>query len=294
MKTTRKQQWFCEGTVPGQRLGTMRHCFAIQKLLYRGKTKYQSVLIFDNPVFKRVLVLEGIVQLSEADEFIYHEMLVHPTMFSHKSPERVLIIGGGDGGTLREVLKHPVKEAVMVDIDSKVVDLCVKHLPFMEGRKSYADKRTRLVIGDGLEFIKRYKDYFDVVIIDGNDEVGAAKELYGQTFYRNVRRVLKSDGMVAAQIGSLSLDYGSLVKRAHTRFQKLFAHTQTFKLTMPSYHCGEYAFVAASKKRDFTKVSWPSLKRRFGKLKSKHLFQYYTPEVHEASMVLPDMWKAGR
>ncbi|MDP3900913.1 MAG: polyamine aminopropyltransferase [bacterium] len=290
----KKQKWFCEGTVPGQRLGTMQHCFAIQKLLYRGKTKYQSVLIFDNPVFKRVLVLEGIVQLSQADESIYHEMLVHPTMFSHKSPERVLIIGGGDGGTLREVLRHPVKEAVMVDIDKKVVDLCVRYLPFMKGKKSYGDRRTKLVIGDGLEFVKKYKDYFDVVIIDGNDEVGAATELYGQAFYRDVKRALKADGMVAAQIGSLSLDYAALVKRAHTRFQKLFLHTQTFKLTMPSYHCGEYAFVAASKKTDFQKVSWPSVKRRFGTIARKHAFRYYSPEIHASSMVLPEMWKAGR
>ncbi|MCH8244641.1 hypothetical protein IIB97_02025, partial [Patescibacteria group bacterium] len=144
MKKTKKQRWFCEGSVPGKRSGTMEHCFIIQKLVYEGKTPYQSVLIFDNPVFGRVLVLEGIVQLSEKDEFIYHEMLVHPILFSHPKPKRVLIIGGGDGGTLREVLKHQVKEVVMVDIDKKVVELLKKYLPFVSDG-AFQDKRTNLV-----------------------------------------------------------------------------------------------------------------------------------------------------
>ena len=286
----KKQKWFCEGTVPGERLGTMQHCFAITKQLYKGKTSYQSVLIFDNPVFGRVLVLEGIVQLSEKDEFIYHEILVHPVMFSHPKPERVLIVGGGDGGTLREVLKHPVKEVVMVDIDKKVIELSKKYLPFVSAG-AFKDKRTNLIIGDALEHIKNYNDYFDVIFIDGNDEVGAAAELYGEKFYKDVKKALKKDGMVSAQIGSISLDFEVLVNRAYKRFKTLFSYAQIFKLTMPSYHCGEYGFVAASKKIDFVKVSLETIKRRFKKIAATKKFRYYSPEIHQSIMVLPEIWK---
>lgn len=293
MKKTKKQRWFCESSVPGKRAGTMEHCFAMSKLVYKGKTPYQSVLIFDNPVFGRVLVLEGIVQLSEKDEFIYHEMLVHPILFSHPKPERVLIVGGGDGGTLREVLKHPVKEVVMVDIDKKVVELLKKYLPFVSDG-AFKDKRTNLIIGDGLKFIKQYKNYFDVIFIDGNDEVGAATKLYGEKFYKDVHKALKKDGMVSAQIGSISLDFETLVNRACKRFRKLFLFVEIFKLTMPSYHCGEYGFVAASKKIDFVKVSSQVMKRRFKKIEAKKKFRYYSPEIHWASMVLPKVWKSKR
>ena len=293
MKKVKKQSWFCEGSVPGKRAGTMEHCFAVSKLVYKGKTPYQSVLIFDNPVFGRVLVLEGIVQLSEKDEFIYHEMLVHPVLFSYPKPERVLIIGGGDGGTLREVLKHPVKEAVMVDIDKKVVELLKKHMPFVSNR-AFKDKRTNLVIGDGLEFIKQYKNYFDVIFIDGNDEVGAATKLYGEKFYKDVYKALKKDGIVSAQIGSISLDFETLVNRAYKRFRKLFPFAQIFKLTMPSYHCGEYGFVAASKKVDLAGVSPQTIKRGFKKVAATKKFRYYSPEIHRASMVLPKAWKPKR
>ena len=258
--------------------------------MYKGETSYQSILIFDNPVFGRVLVLEGIVQLSEKDEFIYHEMLVHPVLFSHPKPERVLIVGGGDGGTLREVLKHPVKEVVMVDVDKRVVELSKKYLSFVSNG-AFEDKRTNLVIGNGLELIKKYKTYFDIIFIDGNDEVGAATELYGEKFYKDVYRGLKKDGMVSAQIGSISLDFETLVNRAYKRFRKLFPFAQIFKLTMPSYHCGEYGFVAASKQIDLGKVVPQTIQIRFLKLAKNHAFRYYSPGIHAASTTLPLMWK---
>ena len=117
------KKWFCEEVVPGKRLGKIKHCFSIDRLIFKGKSLHQEILVFDNAVYGRIFVLDGIVQLSEKDEYIYHEMLVHPILFSHPNPKRILIVGGGDGGALREVLKHRVKEVWLVDIDKKVIEI---------------------------------------------------------------------------------------------------------------------------------------------------------------------------
>jgi len=273
-------KWFCEGTVPGKRLDKIKHCFLIDKLVFKGKTSYQDILIFDNPIYGRVFVLDGIVQLSEKDEFIYHEMIAHPVLFSHPNPERVLIAGGGDGGSLREVLKHPVKEVYLVDLDKKVIEISAKYLPFVS-KGAFFNKRLKLFIGDAKAFIKEYKDFFDLVIVDSNDPVGPSLALYSTNFYKNIFRALKKDGIIITQVGSF-LDFQNLIKPIFLKLKKIFPYVQPYKLTMPSYHCGEYCFVGASKKIDLSKVNLKKIKKRF---------KYYSPEIHKQSMVLPKIWK---
>ena len=284
-----KQKWFCEDTVPGKRFGKIKHCFLIDRLVFKGKSPYQEILIFDNPVYGRIFVLDGIVQLSETDEHIYHEMIAHPILFSHPNPQKVLIVGGGDGGSLREVLKHPLKEVYLVDIDKKVIEISEKYLPFVS-KGAFNDKRLKLFIGDGAKFIKKFKDYFDIVIIDSNDPVGPSLALYSANFYKEVFKVLKKEGMMVAQIGSF-LDFDNLIKKIFLKLKNIFSSVQIYRLTMPSYHCGEYCFIGASKKINLNKTDFKQIKKRFDTLDLLIQARYYSPEIHFASITIPKPWR---
>ncbi|MDD5145579.1 MAG: polyamine aminopropyltransferase [Candidatus Pacebacteria bacterium] len=282
-----KLKWFCEGSVPGKRLGKVRHCFYIDKLVFKGRTPYQEILIFDNSVYGRTFVLDGIVQLSKIDEFIYHEIIVHPIMFSHPSPKKVLIVGGGDGGVLREVLKHPIDEVYLIDIDEKLIEICKKYLPFVS-QNSFADKRAKINIGDGMAFVNKFEDFFDVVIIDSNDPIGPSSKLFSQKFYGDVFRALKKDGIMIAQIGSF-LDFESMITGTYRKLKKIFPFVYPYKLTMPSYNCGDYCFMGASKGIDLARVDFRNIEKRFQKIQKK--LKYYSPKIHQASMTLPKIWQ---
>lgn len=286
MKNKKKQEWFCEGAVPGRRFGKIQHCFLIDKTVFKGKTSYQDILIFDNSIYGRVLVLDGIVQLSKRDEYIYHEMITHPIFLSHPKPEKVLIVGGGDGGTLRETLKHPVKEVCLVDIDKDVIEISKKYLPFVS-KKAFQDNRVNVFIENGIKFVKRYDDYFDATIIDCNDPMGPSIPLYSVKFYRDVFKAMKENAVLMVQVGSF-LDFNGLIKKIFLRLKKVFPYVKMFRLTIPSYHCGEYCFIGASKGIDFDKVDFKDIEKRFNRLAEQGAtFRYYSPEVHRASMILP-------
>ena len=160
--------WFHETLYP-----SVRQSLRIDKVIYEGRSRYQDILIFENEYLGRVLVLDGIVQTTEADEFYYHEMLGHVPIVGHGTAKSVLIVGGGDGGLLEEVLKHPVDRVVLVDIDGEVVRLCREHLPSICGG-AFEDPRTELVIGDGIDFVRETELRFDVIIVDSTDPVGRA------------------------------------------------------------------------------------------------------------------------
>ena len=177
----------------------------IKRFILTTRTKYQEVQIVETYDFGRALVLDGYIQSTEGDEFMYHETLVHPVMVVHPHPERVLIIGGGEGATLREVLKHPtVKEAVMVDIDGELVEFAKKYLDFMH-QGSFGDPRAKVVIEDGLKFVKHEETgKYDVVILDLTDPYGPeiSRKLYGKEFYSDVKRLMKDDGIMVTQAGN--------------------------------------------------------------------------------------------
>ncbi|MFK5968541.1 MAG: polyamine aminopropyltransferase [Candidatus Marithrix sp.] len=276
------EAWFIEKTVPGRRRGNVNHGFFITKMILKERTQFQECLIFDNPLYGRVLVLDGIVQLSTFDEYIYHEMLVHPPMFAHSKPKQVLIVGGGDGGTLREVLKHDPEEVVMIDIDEQFVYAAAKHLPSLSDG-AFNDSRVTLLFEDASEALLRYKNIFDVAIIDCNDAVGPSEVLFEEDFYSTVARALKDDGVCSVQAGSM-LDIAFLKQTCH-RIETQLGRTAVFRLTIPCYHCGEYMFMVASKSgepfgHDSTTLTKLQVNREV-------VTKYWSPVIHHASQVLP-------
>jgi spermidine synthase len=210
----------------------------IRSIIYRGKTKYQYVEILDFEDYGIGLVLDGFVQSTEVDEHIYHESLVHPAMILHRGPEDVLVIGGGEGATIREVLKHnTVKRCVMVDIDGELVELAKKYLGVMH-KGSFYDPRVQVIIKDGLEYVKESKDKsFDVVILDLTDPYepsGLARELYSEKFYRDLKRILRDDGVIVSQVGN-AFYYPREFDQAVNDIKRVFKYTITYEVWIPSF-----------------------------------------------------------
>ncbi len=225
--------------------------FKIKRILAQAKTPYQEVLLVDLEEFGRALVIDNLIQSTERDEFLYHEVLVHPAMVLHPNPKRVLIIGGGEGATLREALKHnTVEKAVMVDIDEKVVEFAKQYLGFMH-QGSFDDPRAEVVIMDGLKYVKESpENSFDVVILDLTDPYAgpAARPLYSEEFYRDVYRVLSDDGVMVTQAGN-SFFYREAYDYVYNNVRKVFPVVAEYWNYVPSfaYTCN---FVLASKKHD--------------------------------------------
>jgi spermidine synthase len=255
----------------------------VKKQLYTGSSLYQKIQFFDTTFFKRILVLDGIVQVSEKDEFIYHELLCHPALFAHKNPKRVLVIGGGDGGCLREIVKHKsVQEAWMVEIDKKVVDLCQQYLPSLS-QGAFTNKKTHLHIGDAGAFIQQYKDFFDVIILDLSDPGGPAQKLISLSFYKSVQRALAKGGVIGVQSGSVTVQpklVEIIAKRLHTVFR--FVEIRT--TSIPVFHAGMYSFITASNE-NIEKISIQTLAARYKK--AGIALRFWSPEVHKATAVLP-------
>jgi spermidine synthase len=282
-------RWFSEAVIPFRHPGTIQLSLRIERLVHHERTAFQDILIFDHAVFGRVLVLDGIVQLTQADEFIYHEMLVHPVFLSHPHPRDVLIIGSGDGGGLREALRHPVREVCLVDIDRRVIELSQEHLGFASAG-AFRSRKARVLVQDGRTFIRDCAGRFDVVIVDSTDPVGSSTPLYSEGFYRDVFRALKDEGMLVAQVGTF-LDFADIIRTTYRKLARLFPSVQTYRFSIPSYLCGDYCFIAASKAIDLGAPEFEAIERRFGALDRTKRFRYYSPAVHRAACTLPHIWR---
>lgn len=285
------KKWFLETSFPGVRR-CKRDSFLISKAIFKGKSRFQDIRIFESPGFGKMLVLDGIIQLSQSDEFIYHEMMSHVPLLSMANPRRELVIGGGDGGVLRESTKHPLEKIDFVDIDGEVVKLCRKYLPFIS-KGAFEDKRVTVLIEDGIKFIKAKKNYYDLVVVDSTDPVGPGKVLFSAPFYRMVFDSLTADGMAIFQLGPM-IDFELIIKPTAKKLGQFFTHINCIRLPMPSYSCGcEYCFMVASKKTDPAKVSPAIIRQRLHqRLGAKAgSLKYYTPEIHQASMVMPKLWQ---
>lgn len=286
-----KKKWFCETSVPGKRAGAVKHCFLMENLVFKGRSSYQKFLIFDNPLYGKIFVLDGIVQLSERDEFIYHEMIVHPVLFSHPNPKNVLVIGGGDGGVLKEALKHPINKIDLVELDEKAIDVSKKYLPFLEAKKSFSNEKVRIFIEKGEEFVKDCKkNLYDIIIIDCTNPSADSfsNVLYSTRFYKKIFNLLTSEGIIIT-LGASFLDFQEIISPILKRILSVFPNVNLFKFTMPSYHCGEYCFIAASKKIDLRKIDFPQIEKRI-RLEG-HNFKYYSPDIHRTSIVLSKIYQ---
>jgi spermidine synthase len=255
-----------------------------ERILVERSDGIQELLVFENPVFGRALVLDGAVQTTERDEFIYHEMLAHVPLLAHGAARRVLVIGGGDGGTLEEVLKHrSVEEATLVEIDANVIEASREHLPSVGGG-AFEDKRARILIGDGLSFVRGTGPRFDVIIVDSTDPHGPAWRLFTKDFYAHCRARLDEGGILVAQSGVPFLQPGEL-KAVATRLRQVFADVGAYTASVPTYYGGSMAFAFASDDPTKRRPAIALLERRFAE--SGVVTRYYMPDLHLAAFALP-------
>ncbi len=285
------KKWFVETSFPGARR-CKTDVFKIEKEIYRGKTAFQEVFIFKSQGFGILLALDGIIQLSQSDEFIYHEMIVHVPLLSHPAPKRFLVVGGGDGGVLREACKYPLKELYQVEIDKEIIDLARKKLPFIS-KGAFADTRLSISVEDGFAFMGRHHGFFDAVVVDSTDPVGPGRVLFERRFYERVYHALTRKGIAIFQMGPF-LDFDPMIKSAARKLRAFFPYVHPVRLPMPSYSCGsEYCFMLASKRIDPTKLTPAILSKRLASRLGPRVssLRYYTPAIHSASLVMPKLWQ---
>lgn len=259
--------------------------FTADALLFSGQTPYQKIEIYAAKRWGKVLILDGIVQTTEADEFTYHEMLAHVPMFGCASARRVLIVGGGDGGTLREVLKHDIEHVDMVEIDRAVVDYCIEHLPTLNAAGGvYRDPRASLVIEDAFEFMKREKNRYDVILVDSTDPIGAAEALFSQTFYELCRGTLNPGGVLALQ-GGVPFMQPDEARGSLEILRSLGLSARCYGIVVPTYYGGYMALGYASNDPTVMTPELEKIQARFDR--AGFTTRHYTPELHVASFVLP-------
>lgn len=271
--------WFQEKLFPH-----VRQAFEITNVLFRQRTEHQDLVIFETPTYGRVLALDDIIQVTEKDEYVYHEMMTHVPLLAHGRAKDVLIIGGGDGGILRETLKHKgVRRVTMVEIDRGVVDMCLKYMPSIP-QKAFDDRRTKLVIDDGARFVATTKDKFDVVIVDSTDPMGPGEVLFSEEFYRQCRRILAKGGVLVNQNG-VPFMQADEVTMTYRRRRKSFKDVGFYVAAVPSYYGGFMTLGWACDDKKLRAVPIAALKRRFAaaRLKTK----YYTTAIHHAAFALP-------
>ena len=260
---------------------------SIEEVLYTGQTQFQSIEIIRTGSFGLCLVLDGKIQSSEVDEFIYHETLVQPAMIAHPCPERVFIAGGGEGATLREVLSHKtVKKAVMIDIDPEVISICKQYLP-NHSQGAFDDRRTELHHVDAREYLARSDESFDVIIIDLPDpiEEGPAYLLYTQEFYQLVKERLTADGVISVQSGSASLGELLNLSAVYNTLKSIFPIVCPYQTDMPAFG-GPWGFCLASATTDPTRSSASDINAAIS-AKSLDYLKFYDGITHQGMFSLP-------
>ena len=253
-------------------------------MLHEVRTEHQHLVIFQNAVLGKVMALDGVIQTTEADEFIYHEMLTHVPLLAHPAPRRVLIIGGGDGGILREVAKHRgVEHITMVEIDGSVVAMCKEHFPG-HSAGAFDDPRLKLVIDDGMNFVANTTERYDVIISDSTDPIGPAEVLFSENFYQACHRCLNDGGVMVAQNGTPFLQLDE-VKTTASRMSGLFADWHFYLSAVPTYIGGVMTLAWGSKDSTLRRQNAETLAQRYSDTGIQT--RYYTPELHAAAFALP-------
>ncbi len=258
--------------------------FRVDKLYFENKTGHQHLVIFENAMFGRVMALDGVIQTTEADEFIYHEMLTHVPLLAHGKVKDVLIIGGGDGGMLREVCKHAgVEHVTQVEIDDKVVEMCKEYLP-NHSAGAYDDPRVEIVIDDGANFVKTSERRFDVIISDSTDPIGPGEVLFTEDFYGNCKKCLKPGGILVTQNGVAYMQLDEVVNTAR-RLQPHFADRSFYGAAVPTYIGGIMTFAWGTDNAELRAQTQAVIEERFQAAGIKT--RYYNPAIHVASFALP-------
>jgi spermidine synthase len=258
--------------------------FTVDDVLFEHKTDHQHLMIFNNRQFGRVMALDGIVQTTERDEFIYHEMLTHVPLIAHGAATRVLIIGGGDGGILREVCRHrSVDHITQVEIDQAVIDMAREYLP-AHSDGAYDDPRANIVIGDGFDFVQTTDQRFDVIISDSTDPQGPGEILFTKDFYAGCQRCLNPGGILVTQNGVVFMQTDEVTNTA-ARLNRLFKDWHFYGAGVPTYVGGIMTFAWASDEPSLRRTDLATLQSRWHA--SGIRSRYYTPELHHAAFALP-------
>ena len=274
--------WINESLYPdwGQR-------FLVKRELARVKSDFQDIMIFESFSHGRVMVLDGVIQITEADEFVYQEMLAHVPLLAHGAAENVLIIGAGDGGVLRRVLCHAaVKRAVMVEIDGEVIRLSKEFLPGIAG-DAWNDRRADVIVGDGIDYVKRAPDNsFDVIIVDSTDPIGVGEVLFTDEFYQNCARILTARGLVVNQCGVPAMQADEL-RDTSARRRKFFPHVTAYVAAVPTYVGGFMTLGWAAKDASLTQLPIETIQARAAAAGILGTTQYWSPEIHAGAFHLP-------
>jgi spermidine synthase len=261
--------------------------FRVQRELARVQSAFQDIVIFESEMHGRVMLLDGVVQITEGDEFVYQEMLTHVPLLAHGAAARVLIIGAGDGGVLRRVLQHrTVRHAVMVEIDGEVIRLAREFLPSIGG-DAWTDPRAEVIVGDGIDHVRRAPDAaYDVIIVDSTDPVGVGEVLFTDEFYANAARILAEDGVIVNQCGVPFMQADEL-RETSARRRRFFSHVGAYLAAVPTYVGGFMTLGFAARRSGLGAVPAATIRDRAEAAGILGGTQYWTPEVHWSSFQLP-------
>lgn len=264
--------WYTEKQTPQHGITTK-----VRKTLHHEKSDYQAIDILETEQFGRMLVLDGMVMTTEVDEFVYHEMISHVALHTHPNPKRVLVIGGGDGGAIREVIKHTaVEKATLAEIDRRVVELSRQYLPAIAS--GLTDARVEVKYVDGIRHIHEHPNTYDVIIVDSTEPVGAAVGLFEKPFYEKVFAALTDDGILVAQTESPWFNR-DLIRDVYRDISSVFPLVRLYAANIPTYPSGLWTFTLGSKKYDPLDVKRDDITLMDTK--------YYSPDVHHAAFQLP-------
>lgn len=261
--------------------------YGVEEVLFSERSEYQHVQVLETDLVGRILTLDGLVMLTELDEFVYHEMIAHPALCLHEAPARVLIVGGGDGGTAREVLRHAAVEQVdLVEIDRLVIETARTYFP--EVSSGFNDPRLQVHVADGVQFVEgAAPGSYDLVLVDSTDPISFAESLFGKDFYRACRRILTDKGLLVAQTESpFDPLFQVSLQRAYASLRELFPEAHVYLATIPTYPMSLWSFTMATKGlrpvKDFSEEQAAERLAPF-----KDALRYYNPEVHRAAFALP-------
>ena len=269
--------WFSEKHTPN-----VKFSIRVDRQLYSGQSDFQRIDVFESPEFGRILVLDGYLMLTEKDEFIYHEMIVHTPLAVHPHVKNVLVIGAGDGGAVRELTRYPeIGRIDLAEIDGQVIEVCKKFLPQTSCKMD--DPRVHIYVEDGLKFVRRHADEYDLIIVDSTDPFGPGEGLFTTEFYGNCYKALKEDGIMVNQHESPFYEQDALaMQRAHKRIIESFPFSRIYQAHIPTYPSGHWLFGFSTKKyhplKDLDETRWNArgLKCR-----------YYTTTLHRGAFYLP-------
>lgn len=255
------------------------------EVLHEVKTEHQDLVIFKNKTWGTVLILDGVFQLSTVDEFVYHEMMAHVPLFALDAPKTVLIIGGGDGGVLRECLKHPsVEKVTLCEIDRAVIDLSVEHFPSVSAG-AFGHPKTNLVIADGFQYVQEQRRVYDAVIVDSSEPIGPSAILHTREFFAACQAALKPDGILIAQNG-LPFFFHDHLSGTTRVFASLFEHVAPYFCHQPCYFGGPLAINFGTNNTDAAAVTTNTLAKRQTAREISEL-KYWTPETHTGAFAMP-------